>query len=116
MRKLVSVCLIAAIVISVFTFTPIVSSAAEPAKLIDFYYEDLYNQHSPAGEVDCTVEWANNALHYTANTENSELGDTYFSVGGAGGFEAVTLFNFCLYFICFFSDKFNINHCYSPSI
>lgn len=88
MRKLVSVCLIAAIVISVFTFTPIVSSAAEPAKLIDFYYEDLYNQHSPAGEVDCTVEWANNALHYTANTENSELGDTYFSVGGAGGFEA----------------------------
>ncbi len=88
MRKLISVCVVAAIVISMFAFAPIVSSAAEPAKLIDFYYEDLYKQHLPTGENECTVEWKDNALLFTANTEDTELGDTYFSVGGAGNFEA----------------------------
>lgn len=88
MRKRISVCVAAAIVISMFTFAPIVSSAAEPAKLIDFYFEDSYKEHSPSGENECTVTWENNALHYIANTEGTELGDTFFSVAAAGGFEA----------------------------
>ena len=88
MRKFIGVCVAAAILVSMFAFAPIVSSAAEPAKLIDFYWEELYKQHAPSGENECTVSWKDNALYFTANTANSEAGDTYFSIGNSAGFEA----------------------------
>lgn len=88
MRKLISVCVAAAIVISMFALTPIVSSAAEPAKLFDFYSQSLFDSTKISGEYQCSVTWQNNALHYIANTAEDELGDTYFSLGVGSGFDA----------------------------
>lgn len=88
MRKIISVCIVAIMIMSLFTFAPIVSNAAEPAKLIDFYEEYLYNEHSAGGENEVLVKWENNAMHITARTADSERGDPYFTVSGSGGFSA----------------------------
>ena len=42
MRKLIGICVAAAILVSMLAFTPLASVAAEPTKLIDFYWEELY--------------------------------------------------------------------------
>ena len=57
------------------------------------------------------------SLHSLNLTNNLSAFSINFNNAVNYGIEVhITLFNFCLYFICFFSDKFNINHCYSPSI
>lgn len=88
MRKLIGICVAAAILVSMLAFTPLASVAAEPTKLIDFYWEELYYEYGPAGENECIVNWKDNALYFTANTEGSELGDPYFTVSNSSGFEA----------------------------
>lgn len=88
MRKFIGICVAAAILVSMLAFTPLASVAAEPTKLIDFYWEELYYEYGPAGENECIVNWKDNALYFTANTEGSELGDPYFTVSNSSGFEA----------------------------
>ena len=50
MRKFIGICVAAAILVSMLAFTPLASVAAEPTKLIDFYWEELYYEYGPAGE------------------------------------------------------------------
>ena len=88
MRKIISVCIAAIMIMSMFTFAPIVSNAAEPAKLIDFYEEYLYKEHSASAENEVIVSWKDNAMHLKASTKDSERGDPYFTVSGSGGFSA----------------------------
>ena len=88
MRKLISVCVAAAIVISMFALAPLVSSAAEPAALYDFYNQSQYDSAKISGEYQCKVKWENNALHFEADDADDELGDTYFFLGAGAGFEA----------------------------
>ena len=53
MRKFIGICVAAAILVSMLAFTPLASVAAEPTKLIDFYWEELYYEYGPAGENEC---------------------------------------------------------------
>ncbi len=87
MKKLISVCLVAALVFSLFTLLPLSLSAAEPGKLIDFYYEDLYNDAAVSQENECLVNWKNNSLYFKASTAASELKDPYFSLAAGSDFQ-----------------------------
>lgn len=81
MRKFRSMALllVVALMISMLSL-PIVSSAAEPGYVYDFYYEDdLLDKYLISGAYCCETEWEDHALKIVA-ADAGDLGDTYFYI------------------------------------
>ena len=89
MKRIFSICVAVMLMMTMLTIVPLSSSAAaEPAKLLDFYEEYLFNEHSSSGEHDVAVSWKDHAMDIVALTENTEKSDPYFTVVSSGGFSA----------------------------